>query len=54
MIVKRRRIFIVATFLVVAAIAVVLCVGYFTEEKKTDYDGILAHIEYLELGESAI
>ncbi|NLO10286.1 MAG: hypothetical protein GX129_10540 [Clostridiales bacterium] len=42
MIVKKRKIFIIATFLVIAAIAVVLCVGYFTEDKKTEFDGVLA------------
>lgn len=41
MIVKKRKIFIIATFLIITAIAVVLCVGYLTEDKKTDYNGTL-------------
>ncbi len=48
MIFRKKRIFLIATFLIVTAIAVVLCVGYFTKEKKTDYDGTLveAGMEY--------
>lgn len=45
MIVKKRRIFILAAFLIITAVIVVLCVGYFTEDKKTEYDGVLAKIE---------
>jgi hypothetical protein len=44
MIVKKRKVFIIATFLLIMAIAVVLCVGYFTEDKKTEFDGVLALI----------
>jgi hypothetical protein len=43
--IRKKRIFIIATFLIVTAIAVVLCVGYFTEDEKTVYDGTLAWIE---------
>jgi|LSQX01.2.fsa_nt_gb uncharacterized protein YpmB len=42
MIVKKRKIFIIATFIIITAIIVVLCVGYLTDEKKTEYDGTLA------------
>lgn len=38
----KKRILLIATFLIITAIAVVLCIGYFTEEKKNEYDGILA------------
>ncbi|MDD4112276.1 MAG: hypothetical protein PHC56_04490 [Herbinix sp.] len=41
MIVNGRKIFIIGTFIIVMAIVVVLCVGYFTEDKKTEYDGVL-------------
>lgn len=54
MIVKRRRIFVIATLLLVTAIVVVLCVGYFTEDKKIQYDGTLVKIEKVELAEKVI
>lgn len=47
--VKKRRIFLIATFLIVTAIAIVLCVGYFTEDKKTEYNGTLAMTENVEM-----
>lgn len=42
--IKKRRIIFLATFLIIAAIAVVLCVGFLTEEKKRDIDGTLVDI----------
>lgn len=42
--IRKRRIFFVATFLIIAAIAVVLCVGFLTDEKKRDIDGTLVDI----------
>lgn len=47
MIVKKRKIFLIAIFLIVTAIVIVLCVGLFKEDKKTEYDGTLAIIEIL-------
>jgi hypothetical protein len=44
MIIRRKKILFITTFLIVTAIAVVLCVGYFTEDKKTEYDGTLVEI----------
>lgn len=44
MIIRKKRIFIITTFLIVTAIAVVLCVGYFTDDKKTEYDGTLVKL----------
>jgi hypothetical protein len=51
MVVRRKRIFIIATFLLITAIAVVLYVGFFTEDKKTEYDGVLALNSSFELNE---
>lgn len=53
MIVKKRKIVIIAAFLIVTAIIVVLCVGYFTEDKKTEYDGTLANIKNTDMFERA-
>jgi len=44
LVIKKRRIIFLATFLIIAAIAVVLCVGFLTEEKKRDIDGTLVDI----------
>lgn len=41
MAVKKRRIFIIATFLIITAITVAICVGLLKEEEKNEYDGIL-------------
>lgn len=49
MLIKKRRLLIITTFLIVTAIAVVLCVGYFTEDKKTEYNGTLAMTENVEM-----
>lgn len=43
--VRKRRIFVIATFLIIAAIAVVLCVGFFADEKKKEIDGTLVRIQ---------
>lgn len=48
MLVKKRRMFLIATFIIVTAIAVVLYVGFFTKDEKTDYDGVLAQMEKIE------
>lgn len=48
MLVRKKKIFIIATFLIVAAIAIVLCVGYFTDDKKTEYDGTLVKFDVTE------
>ncbi len=51
MIVKGKKIIIIVTFIIITAIAVVLCVGYFTEDKKTEYDGVLAMESSIDLDE---
>lgn len=48
MIFRWKRIYIIATLLIVVAIAVVLCVGHFTEEEKTVYDGTLVKLVVLD------
>jgi hypothetical protein len=48
MLVRKKKTFIIATFLIVAAIAIVLCVGYFTEDKKNEYDGTLVKFHVTE------
>lgn len=45
MVIKKRRFFFVATFLIIAAITLVLFVGYFTREKTTEYDGTLVEMQ---------
>lgn len=45
MIIRKKRIFLIATFLIVTAIVVVLCVGYFTDNGKTEYDGTLVEVQ---------
>lgn len=42
--IKKRKIIVVATLLIIAAVAVVLCVGFLTGEKKRDIDGTLVNI----------
>ena len=44
MVIKRKKIIILTTILIVTAIAVVLCVGYFSADKKIEYDGILVDV----------
>jgi hypothetical protein len=39
----RKKVFWIAAFIVVAAIAIVLCVGYFTEGQATEFDGTLVY-----------
>lgn len=48
MLFKKRRIFIIATFLIITAIAVALCVGYLTEDKKSEYEGTLVEAHLVE------
>lgn len=45
MMTKKRRLFVIATFLIIAAIAVVICVGFLTDEKKKEMDGTLVDIK---------
>lgn len=45
MVVKKRKVFLITTFLIIAAIVVVLFVGYFTGEKKVEYEGTLVEVE---------
>lgn len=41
MLVKRKRIFLISAFLLVAAITIVLLVSGFTKDVKDDYKGTL-------------
>lgn len=45
MVVKKRKLFFITTFLIVAAIAVVLFVGYFKGDKDNSYDGTLVEAQ---------
>lgn len=38
---RKWRLFVVATFLIIAAIVVVICVGFFTDNNKKELDGTL-------------
>jgi hypothetical protein len=42
---KIKRFLVVATFLIIAAVAVVLCVGFFTDEKTKEMDGTLVDVK---------
>lgn len=44
-VVKKQKVFLIATFLIIAAIVVVLFVGYFTGDKKKEYEGTLVEVE---------
>lgn len=39
--VRAKRVMLIAAFLVIAAIAIALCVNYFTGAKIEDYEGTL-------------
>jgi len=39
--VKKMRLFIIATFLVIIAVVLVLCFGYYSDDKKGKVDGTL-------------
>lgn len=45
MVIRKRKLFFITTFIIIAAIAVVLFVGYFTGDKKIDYDGTLVEVQ---------
>jgi len=42
--IRKKRLFVVATFLIIAAIAVVLCVGFLANDKEKEIDGTLVDI----------
>ena len=44
MTVKRKKLFFIATFIIIAAVAIVLCVGLFTQRQKSEFDGTLIEI----------
>ncbi|CUH93533.1 hypothetical protein [Herbinix luporum] len=44
MMLKKRRIFLLGAFLIIAALAVALWVGFFTGDKKSEYDGTLVEV----------
>ena len=44
MMLKKRRIFLLGAFLIIADLAVALWVGFFTGDKKSEYDGTLVEV----------
>jgi flagellar basal body-associated protein FliL len=38
---EKKKAILIATFIVIAAVAIVLCFGYFTGKPADEYDGIL-------------
>lgn len=47
--IKKRRIFIIATCLIITAITVAICVGLLNDKKKEEYDGILVESQIDEI-----
>ncbi len=47
MMLKKRRIFLLGAFLIIAALAVALWVGFFTGDKKSEYDGTLVEVSMM-------
>lgn len=45
MLIKRKKVVFIAMFFVIAAVAIVLCVGYFADSEKTEYDGTLVEVQ---------
>lgn len=41
MILKRKKLILITTFIIVTALAIVLCVGYFTKNMENEFDGTL-------------
>lgn len=44
MLLKRKRYFIISTFIILAIVAVILCVSFLTRNKVDEYDGTLVHM----------
>jgi CHASE2 domain-containing sensor protein len=44
---KRKKLIIIATFIVIAAVTIVICVGIFTRGQVSEYDGTLVR-SYIE------
>ncbi len=40
---KRKKMIIITAFIIIAAITVVICVGYFNRGEANKFDGILVH-----------
>jgi len=45
---RKRKFIVVATLLIIAAVAIVLCVGILTGEKKRDIDGTLVDLKIVQ------
>ncbi|MBH1940310.1 hypothetical protein I5677_05295 [Mobilitalea sibirica] len=41
--INKKRLLLIATFLIIAAVAVVLCVSYFTGRSPNEFDGTLVN-----------
>lgn len=46
MLVKRRRFIFIATFIIIAAVAIALCVGFLRQSPVEQYDGTLVQTAY--------
>lgn len=44
MLLKRKRYFIISTFIILAIVAVILCVSFFKGNKINEYDGTLVQM----------
>lgn len=41
--IRRKKVIFIAAFLIIAAVAVVLCVSYFTKAPIDEFEGTLIH-----------
>lgn len=41
--IRRKRYFLITTFLIIAIVAILLCMSYFTKSKVNEYDGTLVY-----------
>lgn len=40
---KRKKVIFITTFIIIAAVVLVLCVGYFTQSPVNEFDGTLVY-----------
>lgn len=50
MTVKKKKIFLITTFIIITAVVIVLCVGYFTKNPISEYDGTLVESSMMRWG----
>ncbi|HCA70183.1 MAG TPA: hypothetical protein DEP17_07250 [Lachnospiraceae bacterium] len=41
--IRKKRYFLITTFVIIAVVAIILCVGYYTKNKVNEYDGTLVY-----------